>query len=190
MPVSEPVPPFTAEAALTEAELDAFAAAMDARTRAVVPPPGARLEAAGGVLLGLAGGLLAVVLGWVAAADGAWIAMLLLVAFIAGMLAMLRAMRRYYAAVRRAQRASTGFLREGRRYALDEHGVAVQGETADAAWSWRALTAAEITRDLLLLRVGLVHGFAIPVRAFASSDEAAAAQRYAQARIEAARAGS
>ena len=178
--------PFAAEAALTDAELDAVQGRMMARTRAFVPAPAAWRETLAGLAVALGGGVLAVLLGATTERDGFTVVMLLLAAYVAGLLAMRWAIGRHYRAVSAAQRRSTSFLQERRRYALGEDGIRVDGATADALWSWRALTEAEKAEGLLLFWVGHAHGFGIPARGFARPETAAAALAYARARIAAA----
>jgi hypothetical protein len=180
-------PRHAATAALTEADLDTFEACMLARTRDVTPRPRAWRETLLGLLVALAAGLAAVALDAVTEAEAFTVVILAFLAYAAGLLAMRAAVLRHLRAANAARRDSTAFLTERRRFDLTEDGIEVRGATARAAWSWRALTDAERWGDLLVFRIGIAHGFAVPVRAFADAAEAEAALAFARARIAAVR---
>ena len=179
----------TVEAALTEAELDAYAAAMGARVEAAAPPPALLPFALAGCAVALAGTLLALALGATTPADGFSVALLLFGAYAAGYGVMVVTHTRYTARLTRLERGGTHHLREAARYEITGAGISAVSATTRAFWGWAALSGAAVERGLLLVRTGPTLGFAIPVRAFPDAAAAEAAARVIQARIKAARAG-
>lgn len=179
-------PPLAAEAALTDAELDAVQRRLAARVRALVRVSPGWFEAATGLAIALLGAFLADLIGATTERDGLTIFVLLLAAYAAGMLAMALLTARYQSVAVVVQRRSTSFLHARRRYQFGEDGIRVNGGMADALWSWQALTEAEEAGGLLLFWVGNAHGFGVPARGFAGPEAAAAALAYARARIAAA----
>lgn len=179
-------PALVAEAALTDAELDAVHRRAVARTSALVPTPIGWRELVVGLVLAVAGALLALLLDATTERGGPVVALLLLIAYAAGLYAMIWIMTRRQRAVVVAQRRSTPFLYERRRYRLGKDGIQMNADTAESLWSWRALTEVEEVGGLLLFWAGHAWTFGIPVRGFASPEVAAAALAYARARIAAA----
>ena len=179
--------PFRAEAALTEAELDAYAQAMQARIEAAMPQPSFAVFALTGSAVALGGAVLAVIAGATAAEDGGVIVALLFLAYLAGYLVMILTTTRHFGRLTQMERDGTRHLREEARYEIGEHGVATVSATTRGYWAWAALEGAAIEHGLLLIRVGPSTGFVIPVRAFRDEAEAEAALAHVNARIAAAR---
>lgn len=179
--------PRTVEVALTEAEFDAYAAAMTDRIEALAPIPPLLpfVLTAGGVAVG--GALLAIVLGATDRAGGVVVGLLLLGAFVAGCLVMMAAMSRYVGRLTLLERAGSRHLREMARYDIRADGIAITGATTNGFWAWAALGGVTIERDLLILRTGPTQGFAIPLRAFPDAAAAEAVRRHIAACITAAR---
>ena len=148
---------------------------------------GAWRGAAVGVLVAIGGTVLSHLLELTFGDGSAFLlGMLLVLAYALGLLAMRSSIGRYYADVRAFVDASSDMPRQHRRFVVDAEGIRTEAEAGTGHWSWRAITEVEAAEGLLLFYVGHVHGFAIPIRGFASPGEADAALAFARGRVAAA----
>lgn len=194
-----PRPPFTAslaaaDAKLTDAEHRAYQAATNGLAhRLLFRPDGWRLWVARwglwitGAVLALAGTLIAVLLDAARERHGGTVAVLLFAAFLAGAYAADRRQGRYERrwATARSDAAASGY--GARRYALDEDGVLFDSEALRGLMPWAAFGRVETAGGLLLLHADrIAHVTAIPLRAFASPEDAARAAAFALGKVAAA----
>ena len=187
-----PQPPFTAnlspaEAKLTEAEHKAYQAQSGKLMRRLAPQSGGWGLWIGGGVLALAGALVAVLLDAVRERNGGTVAVLLFGAYMVGVYATDWRQKRYLSRWTTAQRNAAAVGYGARQYVLDDDGMLFKSEALQGRMPWAAFNGADVSGGLLLLRADRIAQLtAIPVRAFASPEDAARAAEYACRKVAAA----
>lgn len=178
---------FSVEFTYTEAELQQAEAAWLRHAAENAPTDSLMPYMVAAFTVSLAGAGLALAAGATTQQRGGVVAALLLVAYIAGAVATYRRMWRQSGAHADLARSRNATLRHMFQCHLRADGLMQRTSHGEVLTRWLGLEAAWIEAGLLLLVTEAGAGFTIPVRAFASPDEAAAALAYAQERIAAAK---
>ena len=188
----QPQPPFTAsltasEAKLTDAEHRAYQAGLQDLVQRSAPWKGGwGLWIVGGVLA-LVGAGAAVLLDVVRERNGGGVAILLFAAYTVGVAATGWRQKRHALRWGKAQRDAAARGYGARHYTLDEDGLSFGSEALQGRMPWAAFNGADVSGGVLLLRAERIAQLtAIPMRAFASPEDAAHAADYARTRVAAA----